>query len=126
LHVRAEATAPVEQLAQDERDRSLGNDLVRPGDRTERAVPPSSWPESPEFARERHLLVAVRGGGHNVAATEVRDGGLVIDFSAMKGLWIDPAGRTARAQPGTPLGRVRPHPARRPVILQIAGDLKQN
>ena len=52
------------------------------------------------FARERDLLVAVRGGGHNVAGTAVCDGGLVIDLSPMKGLWVDPAGRTARAQAG--------------------------
>jgi len=52
------------------------------------------------FGRERELLVAVRAGGHNVAGTAVCDGGLVIDLSPMKGLWVDPAGRTARAQPG--------------------------
>ncbi|MGH7346079.1 MAG: FAD-binding oxidoreductase, partial [Candidatus Rokuibacteriota bacterium] len=52
------------------------------------------------FARERDLLVAVRGGGHNVAGTAVCDGGLVMDLSPMKGLWVDPVGRTARAQPG--------------------------
>ena len=52
------------------------------------------------FARERDLLVAVRGGGHNVAGSAVCDGGLVIDLSPMKGLWVDPARRTARAQPG--------------------------
>jgi FAD/FMN-containing dehydrogenase len=52
------------------------------------------------FARERELLVAVRGGGHNVAGTAVCDGGLVIDLSAMKGVWVDPAGRRARAQAG--------------------------
>ena len=37
------------------------------------------------FAREHDLLVAVRGGGHNVAGTAVCDGGIVIDLSAMKG-----------------------------------------
>ena len=52
------------------------------------------------FAREHDLLVSVRGGGHNVAGTAVCDGGLVIDLSPMKGLWVDPVGRTARAQPG--------------------------
>ncbi|MBI4166472.1 MAG: FAD-binding oxidoreductase [Acidobacteria bacterium] len=52
------------------------------------------------FARERDLLVALRGGGHNVAGTAVCDGGVVIDLSAMKGMWVDPAARTARAQPG--------------------------
>jgi FAD/FMN-containing dehydrogenase len=52
------------------------------------------------FARERDLLVAVRGGGHNVAGTAVCDGGLVIDLSSMTSLWVDPAGRTARADAG--------------------------
>lgn len=48
-------------------------------------------------ARERDLLVAIRGGVHNVAGTAVCDGGLVIDLSPMKGMWVDPAARTARA-----------------------------
>jgi FAD/FMN-containing dehydrogenase len=52
------------------------------------------------FARERDLRVAVRGGGHNVAGTAVCDGGVVVDLSPMKGMRVDPAGRTARAQPG--------------------------
>jgi FAD/FMN-containing dehydrogenase len=53
-----------------------------------------------KFARAHGLLVAVRGGGHNVAGTAVCDGGLVIDLSGMKGLRVDPDRRTARAQPG--------------------------
>jgi FAD/FMN-containing dehydrogenase len=52
------------------------------------------------FARERELVVAVRGGGHNVAGTAVCDDGIVIDLSRMKGIWVDPRARTARAQPG--------------------------
>jgi FAD/FMN-containing dehydrogenase len=52
------------------------------------------------FARERDLLVAVRGGGHNVAGTAVCDGGLVIDLSPMKGVRVDPARQTARAEAG--------------------------
>ncbi|HJU75709.1 MAG TPA: FAD-binding oxidoreductase, partial [Gemmatimonadaceae bacterium] len=52
------------------------------------------------FARERELVVAVRGGGHNVAGTAVCDEGVVIDLSPMKGMWVDPSARTARAQAG--------------------------
>jgi len=35
------------------------------------------------FVRDFHLLVAVRGGGHNIAGNAVCDGGLVIDLSRM-------------------------------------------
>ena len=52
------------------------------------------------FARERELVVAVRGGGHNVAGTAVCDDGIVIDLSPMKAMRVDPVARTARAQPG--------------------------
>ncbi len=52
------------------------------------------------FARENDLLVAVRGGGHNVAGTAVCDDGLVIDLSEMTGVRVDPEGRTAWVQAG--------------------------
>ena len=58
------------------------------------------------FAREHDLLVAVRGGGHNVAGTAVCDGGIVIDLSAMKGIEIDRQGRTVHAEPGLLWGEV--------------------
>ena len=52
------------------------------------------------FARDRGLPLAIRGGGHNVAGTAVCDGGVVLDCSPMKGVRVDPAARTAQAQPG--------------------------
>jgi FAD/FMN-containing dehydrogenase len=52
------------------------------------------------FARERDLLVSVRGGGHSIAGKAVCDGGLMIDLSGMKGIRVDPAQRTVRAEPG--------------------------
>ncbi len=52
------------------------------------------------YARERDVLVAVRGGGHNIAGTAVCDDGLVIDLSRMKGMRVDPGARTARAEAG--------------------------
>jgi FAD/FMN-containing dehydrogenase len=55
---------------------------------------------SVNFAQANNLVVAVRGGGHNVAGNAVCDGGLVIDLSGMKSVRVDPARRTARAEPG--------------------------
>ena len=55
---------------------------------------------SVRFADANNLLLAVRGGGHNVASNAVCDGGLVIDLSRMKSVRVDPARRTARAEPG--------------------------
>ena len=52
------------------------------------------------LARTLGLEVAVRGGGHNVAGRATIDAGLMIDLSSMKGIHVDAAGRTARAQGG--------------------------
>lgn len=46
------------------------------------------------------LLLSVRGGGHNVAGTALCDGGVTIGLSLMRGIRVDPVGRTARAEPG--------------------------
>ena len=58
------------------------------------------------FARENELLVAVRGGGHNVGGRALCDGGLVIDLSRMKGIHVDAATLTARVSGGATLGDV--------------------
>ena len=58
------------------------------------------------FARERDLVVAVRSGGHGVGGHALCDGGLVIDLSAMKGIRVDPAARTARAEAGVLWGEL--------------------
>jgi FAD/FMN-containing dehydrogenase len=62
--------------------------------------------EAVNFAREHHLLLSVRGGGHNVAGNAVNDGGVVIDLSSMRGVFVDPARRTARVQGGATWGDV--------------------
>ena len=59
-----------------------------------------------DFARDHDLLVAVRGGGHNVAGNAVCDGGLVIDLSPMKGIRVDPVARTAWAEGGVTWGEL--------------------
>jgi len=56
------------------------------------------------FAREHGLLVSVRGGGHNIAGLAVCEGGLMVDLSPMKGVWVDVGARVARAQGGCTLG----------------------
>lgn len=56
--------------------------------------------EAVSFARANHLLVALRGGGHNAAGHGTCDGGLVIDLSPMKGVHVDPLARTAWSQGG--------------------------
>jgi hypothetical protein len=58
------------------------------------------------FARRTGLVVAVRGGGHSFPGLSVCDGGLVIDLSPMKGIRVDPEGRTARAQAGVLIGEL--------------------
>jgi FAD/FMN-containing dehydrogenase len=57
------------------------------------------------FAREHDLRLSVRGGGHNVAGNAVVDRGLMLDLSRMTGIRVDPARRTARAEPGLTWGQ---------------------
>ncbi|WP_414472142.1 FAD-binding oxidoreductase [Microvirga sp. M2] len=61
---------------------------------------------SVDFARERDLVVAVRGGGHNIAGNAVCEGGLMIDLSPMNSVRVDPAIRRAWVGPGATLGDV--------------------
>jgi FAD/FMN-containing dehydrogenase len=56
------------------------------------------------FARDNRVLLALRGGGHNIAGNAVCDGGLLIDLSLMRGVRIDPISGTARVEPGATLG----------------------
>jgi FAD/FMN-containing dehydrogenase len=58
------------------------------------------------FASENNLLVAVRGGGHNVGGTASCDGGIMIDLSLMKGVHVDPKTKTTRVQGGATWGDV--------------------
>ncbi len=42
------------------------------------------------LARDNGLLVAVRGGGHNISGNAVCEGGLLIDLSPMRSVRVDP------------------------------------
>jgi FAD/FMN-containing dehydrogenase len=56
------------------------------------------------FAREQGLTLSIKAGGHNVAGNAVNDGGIVLDLSQMRGVTVDPAGRTVRVQGGATWG----------------------
>ncbi len=58
------------------------------------------------FARENKVLVAIRGGGHNVGGRALCDGGLVIDLSRMKGIHVDSRRKRARVLAGATLGDI--------------------
>jgi FAD/FMN-containing dehydrogenase len=57
-----------------------------------------------DLARDRGLDLAVRGGGHSVAGFGTCEDGVVIDLSGMRGVRVDPAARTARAEGGATWG----------------------
>src|SRR5215472_7815736 len=52
------------------------------------------------FAREQHLVAAVRGGAHAPSGTAVCDDGLMIDLSLMNSVIVDPQAKRARAGGG--------------------------
>ena len=58
------------------------------------------------FAREHGLILSIKSGGHNISGLAVCEGGLMLDMSRMRGVWVDPSTRTARAQAGCLLGDV--------------------
>jgi FAD/FMN-containing dehydrogenase len=58
------------------------------------------------FARDNHLLLSVRGGGHNIAGNAVCEGGVVLDLSEMRGVSVDPKTRVARVEGGATLAEL--------------------
>jgi FAD/FMN-containing dehydrogenase len=59
-----------------------------------------------KFARERNLLICIKGGGHNIAGLATADGALMLDLSLMRGVWVDTEKKIAHAQGGCLLGDV--------------------
>jgi FAD/FMN-containing dehydrogenase len=58
------------------------------------------------LARELGLELAIRSGGHSPGGFGTCDGGLVIDFSAMRAIELDLEDGTARIEPGATWGEV--------------------
>ena len=59
-----------------------------------------------DFARDYGAILAVRGGGHNVAGSAVCDGGVMLDLSRMRSVQVDAGKRRARVAGGALLGDV--------------------
>jgi FAD/FMN-containing dehydrogenase len=55
------------------------------------------------FARDKGLLLAVRGGGHHIAGNALCNDGLVVDLSKMKAALVDPAGSRVTIEGGATL-----------------------
>ena len=50
-----------------------------------------------KLAKAHDLVVAVKGGGHNIAGNAVCQDGLMIDLSTMRSVYVDAQARVARA-----------------------------
>ena len=55
------------------------------------------------FARDNGLILAVRGGGHNIAGNAICDDGIVIDLSQMKAANVNPEARRVTIEGGATL-----------------------
>ncbi|HEX3034763.1 MAG TPA: FAD-binding oxidoreductase [Thermodesulfobacteriota bacterium] len=51
------------------------------------------------YAREKEMKIAVRGGGHSWCASSLRDGGILLDLSRLNAVEVDPEKRVATIQP---------------------------
>jgi FAD/FMN-containing dehydrogenase len=52
------------------------------------------------FARDRGLLLSIKGGGHNMAGTSIAERGLTLDMSRIRDVIVDPDARLAQVGPG--------------------------
>ena len=71
-----------------------------------RAARPNDVVEAVRFARAEGRPLAVRSGGHSVAGLNMVDDALVVDFSLMRRVSVDPARGTVRVAPGANSGEV--------------------
>jgi FAD/FMN-containing dehydrogenase len=60
-------------------------------------------PHAIAFARENGLEISVRGAGHNIAGNALCDDGIMIDFSTMRDIRVDPERLRAYVEPGVTL-----------------------
>lgn len=58
------------------------------------------------FAKQFHLLISVRGAGHNIAGRSLQNNVLLIDLSHMRSVHVDPNEKMAVVSPGATLADV--------------------
>jgi FAD/FMN-containing dehydrogenase len=56
------------------------------------------------FAHKLSAVLAVRGGGHNIAGNAVCEGGVMLDLSHMRSVHVEPTALRARVEGGATLG----------------------
>ena len=85
--------------------RRIWNGMIdRRPDVIARCTGPADVTAAVRFAAENDLYPAIRAGGHNVAGLAMIDGGIVIDVTRMKGIYVDAKRATAIAQTGLTWG----------------------
>ena len=60
--------------------------------------------EAVRYARAQGLKAAIRSGGHSMCGAGVRDGGMLIDLSRLKGVTVDPLASIATVEPSVTAG----------------------
>lgn len=103
--IRGEVVMPSDVNFDD--SRKLYNAMIdkRPG-MIVRCVDVADVMAAVNFARENHLLLAVRGGGHNGGGLGSCNDGLVIDLSGLKSIRVDTSNNTVRVGGGNLWGEV--------------------
>jgi FAD/FMN-containing dehydrogenase len=61
---------------------------------------PTSVAAAVGFARDRGLLLSIKGGGHNMAGTSIAERGLTLDMSRLRDVAVDPDARLAQVGSG--------------------------
>jgi FAD/FMN-containing dehydrogenase len=69
-----------------------------------RAVDSADVMAAVAYSSQNGRILSVRGGSHSVPGFGTNDDGVVIDLSRMKGIRVDPAARTVRAEGGCTWG----------------------
>jgi FAD/FMN-containing dehydrogenase len=59
-----------------------------------------------DLARVRAAEVSIRSGGHGVSGSQLSDGGITLDMTAMKRVAVDPEAKIVRAQAGVTWGEL--------------------